>query len=139
MSSFLHLLLFHFRVVNFYFLYAIIGTRSMGGYAYCPESALAPLPFVLEYVLWRGWHQAVIYTPEFEQGMSYISKWYIIFNNVIVIFCLGNACLTPFIRYFVYVAYFAQTLYICYSNEYRNIFNIGLFKKCNKMTKKNYT
>lgn len=36
--------------------------------AYCPESTVAPLPFVLEYAVWRGWHQAVIYTPDLEPG-----------------------------------------------------------------------
>ncbi|CAB3223639.1 unnamed protein product [Arctia plantaginis] len=63
------------EVVNFYFFYAVIGTRAMSGYAYCPESALAPLHFVLEYALWRGWHQAVIYTPELEQAIYLIVLW----------------------------------------------------------------
>lgn len=46
--------------------------------AYCPEAAQAPLPFVLEYAVWRGWHQAVIYAPDLEQGMSWnmISHYY---------------------------------------------------------------
>ncbi|GBP63270.1 hypothetical protein EVAR_89060_1 [Eumeta japonica] len=42
--------------------------------ARCPTSALASLPLVLQYAVWRGWHQAVIYAPATEQGC----KWAIL-------------------------------------------------------------
>lgn len=45
-----------------------LAISSAGVSASCPASALAPLPLVLEYALWRGWHQAIIYAPELERG-----------------------------------------------------------------------
>ncbi|KAJ8721550.1 hypothetical protein PYW07_002325 [Mythimna separata] len=47
---------------------ALLMAQALPINGYCPEAALAPLPFVLEYAVWRGWHQAVVYTPDLEPG-----------------------------------------------------------------------
>lgn len=52
-------------------LCALLITQASRGTAFCPESALAPLQFVLEYAVWRGWQQAIVYTPDLEQGINY--------------------------------------------------------------------
>lgn len=44
--------------------------------AYCPSEVLRTMPFMLEFGLWRGWHQTLIYTPEIEKGE------YLLANNV---------------------------------------------------------
>lgn len=36
--------------------------------ALCPAAAFAPMPFILEYVLWRGWNQVIVFSPNIEQG-----------------------------------------------------------------------
>ncbi|XP_061730130.1 uncharacterized protein LOC133534851 [Cydia pomonella] len=43
----------------------------MGVQARCPASALASFPLVLEYAVWRGWHQAIIYTPDLEHDCQW--------------------------------------------------------------------
>ncbi|CAD0199780.1 unnamed protein product [Chrysodeixis includens] len=50
---------------------ALLIALASRGFAYCPESALAPLLFVLEYAVWRGWQQAIVYTPDLEQGCQW--------------------------------------------------------------------
>ncbi|KAJ2942654.1 hypothetical protein O0L34_g2123 [Tuta absoluta] len=43
----------------------LVGT---GANARCPRSATAPLSYLLEHAVWRGWHQTIIYTPDLEPG-----------------------------------------------------------------------
>lgn len=35
----------------------------------CPVNVLVQLPLVVEYALWRGWQQALIYVPDIEPGI----------------------------------------------------------------------
>ncbi|CAG9113429.1 unnamed protein product [Plutella xylostella] len=37
----------------------------------CPAGVLAAVPFVLEYAIWRGWTQAVLYTPKMNSACSW--------------------------------------------------------------------
>lgn len=45
----------------------VVCTRNYG-LAECNVETLNSLNFVLEYALWRDWHQAVIYTPDMDPG-----------------------------------------------------------------------
>lgn len=36
--------------------------------AKCPSNVLKSLPFVLDYAVWRGWRQVVIYTLDLDPG-----------------------------------------------------------------------
>ncbi|XP_035433718.2 uncharacterized protein LOC118265111 [Spodoptera frugiperda] len=56
---------------QYYVIYTILLAHALPLDAYCPESTVASLPFVLEYAVWRGWHQAVIYTPDLEPGCQW--------------------------------------------------------------------
>lgn len=56
------------KMNQYYVIYALLLAHALPLDAYCPESTVASLPFVLEYAVWRGWHQAVIYTPDLEPG-----------------------------------------------------------------------
>ncbi|KAG6460188.1 uncharacterized protein LOC115450000 isoform X2 [Manduca sexta] len=50
-------------IITLYALFLIPGLI----YGECPASMQATLPFMLEYAIWRGWHQAIVYTPHLEQ------------------------------------------------------------------------
>ncbi|XP_028172975.1 uncharacterized protein LOC114361946 [Ostrinia furnacalis] len=52
--------------VLFMFSLCLCGVRAR-----CPPDAWAPLPFALEFALWRGWRQAVVYTPDLERGCQW--------------------------------------------------------------------
>ncbi|KAF9413281.1 hypothetical protein HW555_008447 [Spodoptera exigua] len=52
-------------------MYTLLLAYALPSDARCPESTIAPLPFVLEYAVWRGWHQAVIYSPDLEPGCQW--------------------------------------------------------------------
>lgn len=36
----------------------------------CPVDVLVQLPLVVEYALWRGWQQVLIYAPDIEPGIT---------------------------------------------------------------------
>lgn len=57
----------------------------------CPVNVLVQLPLVVEYALWRGWHQALIYTPDIEPGIVQIDLIQLLVqgnNDVLIIFPL---------------------------------------------------
>ncbi|XP_059050067.1 uncharacterized protein LOC131845070 [Achroia grisella] len=47
----------------FIVLFASVGIRAI-----CPYDALAPLPYVVDHAIWRGWHQTFIYIPNIDRG-----------------------------------------------------------------------
>ncbi|XP_053613152.1 uncharacterized protein LOC128676810 [Plodia interpunctella] len=44
---------------------------TSSAHAHCAQNALAHLPYVVEHAVWRGWNQALIYTPDNYQDCDW--------------------------------------------------------------------
>ena len=48
------------------FIYLVLGLGTVT--CICPDVVKEPLGFIVEYAVWRGWQQVIIFSSALEQG-----------------------------------------------------------------------